>query len=190
MQEIILVGGGGHCRSVIDVIEEENKYKIIGILDNNLKLGERVLNYPVIGNDDELKRIFLYCQNAFVTVGHVRSNTVRVKLFKTLKEIGYNIPTIISPIAYVSKHAKIEEGTIIMHQALINSNVKIGKNCIINSKALLEHDCIVEDNCHISTGAILNGGVYVKENTFYGSNATCKEMISVEGFIKAGSIVK
>ena len=76
-----------------------------------------------------------------------------------------------------------------MHQALVNANAKIGKNCIINTKALIEHDVTVEDNCHISTGSIINGGVVVKENSFFGSNATSKEYIEVNEFVKAGSIV-
>lgn len=93
---------------------------------------------------------------------------------------------IISPLAYVSKHSIIEEGTVIMHQALINANVKIGKN----TKALIEHDCVIGDNCHISTASVINGGVRVKENSFFGSNATSKQSIEIDGFIKAGSLVK
>ena len=109
---------------------------------------------------------------------------------KKLKKIGFCLPTIISPLAYVSKHSFINEGTIIMHQVLVNASVKIGKNCIINTKALIEHDSIIEDNCHISTAAIINGGVRVKEGTFFGSNATSKESIECVGFVKAGSVVK
>jgi sugar O-acyltransferase (sialic acid O-acetyltransferase NeuD family) len=106
-------------------------------------------------------------------------------LFKLLKSLEFKLPVIISPRAYVSKYAFIDEGSIIMHDALVNVNAKIGKNCIINTKALIEHDAIVEDNCHISTGAIINGGTVVKEDTFFGSNAMAKEYIE----IKAKSII-
>ena len=187
---IVLIGGGGHCRSVIDVIEQENKYEIIGIVDTKENIGKKVLDYEIIGCDDDLETIFKTCKKACVTVGHIKSNELRVKLFNLAKKIGFNLPVIISPFAYVSKHSFIDEGTIIMHQALINANAKVGKNCIINTKALLEHDCIVEDNCHISTASVLNGGVVVKENSFFGSNATSKQSIEIEGFIKAGSVVK
>ena len=189
-EKIVLIGGGGHCRSVIDVIEQTNKYEIIGIIDTKENIGKKVLDYKNIGCDDDLETIFETCQNAIITVGHIKSNDLRVKLFKKVKHIGFNLPVIISPIAYVSKHSFIDEGTIIMHHALINANAKIGKNCIINTKALIEHDCIVEDNCHISTASVLNGGVVVKENTFFGSNATSKQSIEIAGFIKAGSLVK
>ena len=190
MEEILLIGGGGHCRSVIDVIEQEAKYTIAGVIDKKELIGTKVLGYEVIGSDDDLEVLYSQYNFALVTVGHIHSNTIRVKLFNHLKQIGYTLPTIISPLAYVSKYATIQEGTTIMHHALVNANAKIGKNCIINTKALVEHDVIIEDFCHISTGAIVNGSTQIQKETFYGSNATCKESIKVSGFIKAGSVVK
>lgn len=189
-EKIILIGGGGHCHSVIDVIEQENKYTILGIVDIKENIGKTVLGYNIIGCDDDLEQLFLQSQNAVIAVGHIQSNQTRVSLFNKLKEIGYHLPVITSPLAYVSKHAKIEEGTVIMHHALINANATIGKNCIINTKALIEHDAIVENHCHISTGCIINGNVKVREHTFCGSNATSKEGITVDHFVKAGSIVR
>ncbi|MBT5935158.1 NeuD/PglB/VioB family sugar acetyltransferase [Sulfurimonas sp.] len=189
-EEILLIGGGGHCKSVIDVIEQEDKYIIAGIIDKIELLGSDVLGYKVIGCDDDLVKLRDKYSNAIVTVGHIKSNSLRVKLFNLLKGLNFNLPKIISPLAYVSNHSKIDEGTIVMHHALVNASSQIGENCIINTKALIEHDCVVENNCHVSTGAIVNGGVVVKENTFFGSNATSKEYIEVNDFIKAGSVVK
>ncbi len=190
MEKILLLGAGGHCKSVIDVIEQEGKFEIAGIIDNDLEIGSKVLSYEVIGKDSNLEVLRKTYKYAFIVVGQIKSAVVRKKLFKRLKELNYILPTIISPLAYVSKYANIDEGTVVMHHALVNTDAEIGKNCIINTKALIEHDAIVEDYCHISTGAIVNGGVVVKEETFYGSNATSKEYIDVNGFIKAGSIVK
>ncbi|APC96798.1 NeuD/PglB/VioB family sugar acetyltransferase [Francisella frigiditurris] len=189
-EKIILVGGGGHCHSVIDILEQQDKYSILGIVDAKEKIGKDVLGYKVIACDDDLETIFLSCKNAIITVGQIESNKIRVKIYNDLKRIGFNLPVIISPFAYVSKHSDIEEGTVIMHHALINANAKIGRNCIINTKALVEHDCVVGDNCHISTACVLNGGVVVKNNTFFGSNATSKQGIEIDGFIKAGELVK
>jgi len=189
-EKIVLLGGGGHCHSVIDVIEQENKYQIIGIVDKKELIGTNVLGYKIIASDDDLEKIYKTCKNAIITVGQIESNEVRVKLFNKLKTIGFNLPIIVSPFAYISKYSFIDEGTVIMHHSLINANVNIGKNCIINSKSLIEHDVIIEDNCHISTASVINGAVLVKANTFYGSNATSKQNIVVDGFIKAGSLVK
>lgn len=188
-KEILLLGGGGHCKSVIDVIEQENKYQIGGIIDKKELLGTKVLGYEVIGCDEELKQLRVKYPHAIVTVGHIKSNAVRVKLFKHLKELNFHMPSIISPLAYVSKHAFIDEGSVVMHHGLVNAGAKVGKNCIINSKALVEHDAVIENNVHISTGAIINGGTIVKEDSFVGSGAVSKEYIEVSGFIKAGSLV-
>jgi len=189
-EKIVLIGGGGHCRSVIDVIEQTNKYEIIGIVDKKELYGNDVLGYKIIACDEDLEALFETCQNAVITVGQIKSNHIRVKLFDKLKKIGFQLPVIISPLAYVSKHSLIDEGTIVMHHALINVNAKIGKNCIINTKALIEHDCVVENHCHISTASVLNGGVVVRANSFFGSNATSKQGVEIEGFIKAGSLAK
>ncbi len=189
-KEILLIGGGGHCKSVIDVIELEEKYTIAGIIDKKELIGQDVLGYEVIGCDDDLEKLFKKYKYTIITVGQIKSNSLRVKLFDKVKEIGYKLPVIKSPLAYISKHSSIEEGTIVMHQVLVNINVKIGKNCIINTKALVEHDAIIEDNCHISTATVINGGVIVKENSFVGSNATTKEYIEINGFIKAGDLQK
>ncbi|MDD2894902.1 MAG: NeuD/PglB/VioB family sugar acetyltransferase [Aliarcobacter sp.] len=189
-EKIVLIGGGGHCHSVIDVIEQENIFEIMGIVDLKDNIGKDVLGYKIIACDDDFENIFKNCKNAIITIGFIQTNELRISLFNKLKKIGFNFPIIISPFAYVSKHAFLDEGTIVMHNALVNANAKIGKNCIINSKALIEHDVVVEDNCHISTASVLNGGVIVTKNTFYGSNATSKQGIKICGFVKAGSLVK
>lgn len=189
-ESIILVGGGGHCRSVIDVIEQQGKYHIAGIVDLKEHIGKQVLGYPVIACDDQLPELFGACRHAVITVGHIRSNSLRITLFEQLKAIGYTLPVIVSPLAYVSQHAQIGEGTVVMHHALINVNASVGRNCIVNSKALIEHDVYIGDHCHVSTASVLNGGVVVEDNTFVGSNATSKQEAKLTGFIKAGSLAK
>jgi len=192
MNDILLIGGGGHCRSVIDVIELGNKYKIAGIIDKPETLGHKVLGYEVLGTDADLPQLSKKYKYAFITVGQIRTSELRQRLFLLAKQAGFELPSIVSPRAYVSKYATIDEGTIVMHDAMINAGVKIGKNCIVNSKALIEHDSCVEANCHISTGAIINGTVHVKKNSFIGSHATTRESLVIEegSFVKAGSVVK
>jgi len=189
---IILIGGGGHCKSCIDVIEQEGRFTIKGIIDMPEKKGEKILGYPVIGNDDDLTEFINSNTHFLITLGQIKSAQRRKELYKLLDSKGAKLPIIISPGAYVSKHAIIEEGTIIMHGALINANAKVGKNCIINTKSLIEHDVEIGNHCHISTGAIINGHVKVGDETFIGSGAVTKEniIIAAKSFIKANSIVK
>ena len=191
MDDIILVGGGGHCRSVIDVIELENKYQIAGIVDKEDRLGLSILGYEVIGSDDDLQKLTSEYRYAVITIGQLESAGLRIKLFEAVKNAGFIMPPIISPLAYISKYAVIGEGTVVMHGSIVNTNAQVGENCIINTRAIVEHDCKVGDNCHISTGAILNGDVHVGNNCFIGSNAVTRQsvVIAENSFVKAGSVV-
>ena len=188
-KEIILIGGGGHCKSCIDVIESTDEYIIAGIIDTPNKIGEEILGYKVIGCDEDLKELSEIYKYAFITVGQIKSASIRKKLFIKAKEVGFSFPIIVASTAYVSKHSTIEEGTIIMHQAMINANVKIGRNNIINTKVLIEHDTVIGDFNHISTGSILNGDVSVGNECFIGSNSTLSNgvILSSNVIISIGS---
>lgn len=186
---IILVGGGGHCISCLDVIEQEDKFQIAGIVDAN-KIGDQVLGYPVLGGDDDLPNLRKTYEYALVTVGQIKTPLTRMRLYEQLTLLGFNLPTIISPRAYVSKRAVICDGSIIMHDALINAQAEIGNNCIINTKALIEHDSKIGSHCHIATGAVINGDVTVGHGTFVGSNAVVRESVQINEnfFVSSGQL--
>jgi sugar O-acyltransferase (sialic acid O-acetyltransferase NeuD family) len=171
-KEIILIGGGGHCKSCIDVIESTNDFSIAGIIDSKDKIGDSILGYKVIGCDDDLEELSKTYEYALITVGQIKSAKIRIKLFDLLTGLGFKLPAIIASSAYVSKHATIGNGSIIMHQTMINANASIGDNCIINTKALIEHDSSVGNNCHVSTNSVLNGDVNIGNECFIGSGST------------------
>jgi len=189
-KNIILIGGGGHCASCIDVIEQEGIYKIAGIVDKNYD--GKSLGYPPLGDDSNLENLKKKFNHVLITIGQIKNVRKRIELYELVKKIGFDTPNIISPRAYISKNSILNEGSIFMHGALINSKVLVGHNCIINTNALIEHDAIIENNCHISTGAIVNGSCIIKEGTFVGSNATIVDsaVTKKNDFIKAGSLYK
>ena len=176
-KEIILIGAGGHCKACIDVIELENKFKIVGLIDNKKIFIDR---YKTIGSDNSLKRIKI--KNALVTFGQIKNLSTREKTFKLLKKLNFNLPSVISPLAYLSNDVTLGPGSIIMHKVIANKGAKVGKNCIINTGSILEHDTKISDNCHISTGAIINGGVEVGRNTFIGSGTVIKQNVKIGKF--------
>jgi len=192
MKDIVLIGGGGHCKSVIDVIEQEGRFNIVGIIDKPELLGRNVLGYPIVANDLELNNLVKRCKNAIITVGQIRDSSPRVDLFNKVVKLGFTLRTVISPRAYVSCHASIGIGTVIMHDAVVNAGATIGDNCIINTKSLIEHDSSVGNHCHISTSAVVNGGVVIGNGSFIGSGAISKEGITIKDdyFVKAGSVAK
>lgn len=190
-EKIILIGGGGHCLSCIDVIELQGKFDIVGIIDKKEKIGEKILNYPIIGTDDDLERLSKEYSHFFITIGQIKSSETRIKLYEKLKSLGKKLPIIISPLSYFSKFALIEEGTIIMHHAIVNTKASISANCIINTKALIEHEATIGEHCHISTGAIINGQVNIGKCTFVGSRVVINNNIEIANnvVIGAGSTV-
>ncbi len=189
-RKLILIGGGGHCKSVIDVAESAG-YTILGILDKPSEVGKKVLAYEVIGSDADMGK---YANEAefIVTVGQIKSPEVRIRLHQMLADAGCQLATIISPTAHVSKYATVGEGTVVMHQAVVNADAKIGKGCIINTMANIEHDAIIGDYSHISTGAMVNGECKVGERSFIGSQAVLANCISVGAdiVVGAGSLVR
>lgn len=189
---LILIGGGGHCRACIDVIEQEGRFAILGIVDLPEKVGQTVLGYPILAADADLQELVRQYPVFFITLGQIRSPEKRMRLYQFLRASDVTVPTIFSPLAYVSPHAQVGAGTIVMHQAVVNAGAVVGENCIMNTKALIEHDARIGDHCHVSTGAILNGGVTVGEGSFIGSGAVCRESITIKSysFIKANSLVK
>lgn len=188
---LILIGGGGHCKSVIEVAESAG-YEIKGILDMPEAVGKEVLpSHKVIGTDDEIPQYVKEC-DFVITVGFIKNPALRIKLYNKVKEAGGKLATIIASTAHVSKYAKLCEGTVIMHHAFVNAGAKIGNNCIINSFVNIEHDAEVGNQCHISTGAMVNGECKIGENCFIGSQSVCVNCIEIGSdiIIGAGSVVR
>lgn len=188
---LILVGAGGHCRACIDVIEQEGKFRIAGLVDVPDRLHERIYDYEIIATDKDLPKLVKEYPNFLITIGQICSAEKRVRLFDSLKKMGAKFPSIVSPFAYVSKHVLIGKGTIVMHKALVNAGARLGMNCIVNTKSLIEHDVAIADHCHIATGAVVNGGAHIAQQTFVGSNAVTKEYVKIgrNSIIGAGAVV-
>lgn len=191
MKRLLLIGGGGHCRAAIDVIEVQDCFRIIGLVQPRMDGREPVLGYPVVGEDADLPGLLAETPNALVTVGQIKTPDLRKRLYELLKTLNAAMPAIVSPRAYVSRHATVGEGTLVMHGAVVNAGARLGNNVIVNSVALIEHDAVVGHHCHVSTGARVNGGVVVEDGCFIGSGAVLREglRIGAKSVIGAGSVV-
>ena len=188
-KNLILVGGGGHCKSVIDVAESAG-YTIKGILDLPENVGKKILGYPIIGTDEDISD-FVHEVLFLVTVGQIKDASLRINLHQKIVNAGGKLATVIASTAHVSNYAKIAEGTVVMHQAMVNADAVIGKSCIINTFANIEHDVVIGDYCHISTGAIINGNCKIGRGTFFGSQSVMVNGLGIaeECVISVGSVV-
>jgi len=189
--KIVVIGGGGHAKVIINVLKKLNTYDILGYTD----LYDRgpVLGINYLGTDEILNKLIDENKgcNAAIGVGNITLSDIRLIIYKKLKKIGFEIPVIISPTAIINEDVIINEGTLILDGAIINSGSKIGKCTIINTKAIVEHDCTIGNFVHLTAGAITGGGVKVGDYTLIGVGAKIIQYKNVcaNCVIGAGSIV-
>lgn len=191
MDKIVLIGGGGHSKVIIDIIKSINTYEIFGIVDKN-KACKDVLGIPIVGDDNDLEKIYKSgVEYAFICVAAIENVNLRMKLYHKIKTIGFKLPRLIHSSAIISPYAEIGEGTCVMAGAVINANAKVGSNSIINTGAIVEHDCIIGDNVQISPGVVLAGSVNINDNTFVGIGSRIIQGITIgrEVVIGAGAVV-
>lgn len=188
MKPLILIGGGGHCKSVIEAAESVGR-EIRGILDLPEYLGSECLGYKVIGNDDDIPKFVDDCE-FIVTLGFIKNPFPRIRLHRLVEENGGKFATVIASTAHVSCHATVGEGSVILHHATVNAGAIIGKGAIINTAANVEHDVRIGDYTHISTGAMVNGDCKIGESCFIGSGTVINNGIEITDNIIIHSMSK
>jgi sugar O-acyltransferase (sialic acid O-acetyltransferase NeuD family) len=191
-KKLLLIGGGGHCKSVLDTLLQTNQYSEIAIIDKQKNVGKTILGVSIIGCDGDLLRFYREgYEYAFVTVGSIGNPILRVHLFKMLYEIGFKIPNIIDSSAVVSCNIRIETGIFIGKSAVVNAGAIIYKGAIINTGAIIEHDCIINEFVHIAPRAVLSGEVQVGKYTHIGANCVIKQQLNIgaDSIIGMGSVV-
>lgn len=176
---LILIGAGGHSHSCIDIIEQQGGYQIVGLIGMTDEMHSQHFGYNVIGSDVDLPELAKTTPYALITLGQIKTPAHRTRLYLQVLALGFKLPIIIAPSAYVSRHATLGAGTIVMQGAIVNAGASVGKNCIINTRALIEHDATVADHCHISTGAIINGNTKIGSGSFVGCGSIIKEGASL-----------
>lgn len=193
MKKLLLLGAGGHAESCIDLLNEQKTFILGGICGKLKEKNKKILKkFSVTYTDKDLSKLSKKFKFALIGIGQIYSHQSRLHLFKKLKLLGFELPTIKSKYSIISKHSNIGEGTVVMHGAIIGPNVKIGNNCIINSNALIEHGSKIKDNVHVATSATINSGVQVGSGSFIGSRSVIKQEVKIKNntFIKMGSIIK
>lgn len=188
-KSLLLLGGGGHCASIIDTLQRANQHVRLGIVAPE---GADVLGVPVVGVDNDLSRLKEEGYNAaFVAVGSVGDASIRAELYKYISELGFETPNIIDPTAIVSESALLGKGIFIGKRSVIGPRTRLGNNSIINTGAIIEHDCNIGNNVHIAPGSTLCGSVNIGNGCHVGAGATVIQGISIgeESLVGAGAVV-
>lgn len=170
MENLLIIGAGGHAQVVYETALLTGKYKKISFLDDSF-LKEKDMKLNVIGKIDDYKNLSNEYNYAFVAIGN---NELRIKLIKELLESGYEVPILIHPKAYLSSFSRVGKGTILLAGSIVNVNTKIGMGNIININSTVDHDCILEDGCHVCSGAIVRSMVTLERLTLVGAGVVIK----------------
>lgn len=181
-KSIVLVGGSGHAKVIMDVIRSSGG-EIFGILDDGISAGTQVLGVPVLGKTDEYEK---YNSHPFLIA--VGNNEIRRRL---AEKMDVSWTTAVHPSAVVSQYAVLGEGTVVMPCAVINADARTGKHCIINTGCVVEHDSILGDYVHISPNAALGGTASIGDGSQIGIGACVRNNLTIcEGcVIGAGAVV-
>lgn len=189
-RKLILIGGGGHCKSVLDSILAMRIYDRIGIIDSNSSIS--VSGVEVIGQDDDLLKLKNEgWTDAFISIGSIGFTSLRRRLYQVVKDIGFNVPFIIDPSAMIGVETKIGEGVFIGKRAIVNAGASIGNCAIVNTGAIVEHDCKIGSFSHISPGGIVCGQVIIGDDSHIGAGSVVRQGINIgaNALIGVGSIV-
>jgi sugar O-acyltransferase (sialic acid O-acetyltransferase NeuD family) len=206
-QAIIVYGGGGHGKSLIDLLRALGTYKLAGVVDDGLPAGEMVLGLPVLGGGEVLPELHTRgVRLAVNAVGGIGDVSVRVKVFQKLAQAGFACPPVAHPSAVIEPSASLSAGVQVFPHAYVGSEARLGYGVIVNTGAIVSHDCLLDDYVNVSPGAMLAGdvrvgssaligmgvtinlGVRVGAGARIGNGATVKADVPENGLIRAGYI--
>lgn len=185
---IIVYGGGGHGKSVVELLRALSIYRVVGILDDGLDAGSDLLGVPVLGGGEKLPELFASgVRLAVNAVGGIGDLRARLRVFDRLHQAGFTCPTVIHPSAVVEPSARLEAGIQVFPLAYVGSQVSVGYGVIINTNAVVSHDCQIRPYANLSPGATLAGGVYIAEQVLVGMRATVNLGVSIGSGARIGN---
>ena len=190
VNNIVVIGAGGHCRDILSILQYYKQFHIIGIADRDTgSKGEEIAGNFIKYSWGDLAEIYKRgTKNAVIAVG---DNKERKKLFLELSGMGFMIPTIIHPTAIIEKDAVVGEGSVICMGAKIGTKASIGRNCVVYTGSILDHEVQLGDHSYVSPGSNIAGRVVIGEGSFIGMGSTIKERITIGNnvVVGAGSVV-
>ncbi|GAA0083715.1 hypothetical protein UT300007_01540 [Clostridium sp. CTA-7] len=186
MENLLIIGAGGHGKVVAEAADLEKKYDKISFLDDKEGI-ENIYNFKVVGKIDRYIEFINEYKYAFVAIGN---NEKRLELIDKLISVGFNVPIIIHPKASVSKYSNIGLGTVILANAVVNVNTTIGNGCILNINSSVDHDCDISSGVHISSGAVIRSMVNIGELSIIDAGAcvTAQKVLKEKSFLQAGKV--
>lgn len=190
MRPVIVIGGGGHARVLIDALRLRGR-RILGICDPRLPVGQGLLGIEVLGGDEALARFPASEIELANGVGTTGETTVRDGLYRRFASAGFDFVRIVHPSAVIAGDAELGTGVQVMAGAVIQSGSRIGANSIVNTRASVDHDCRIGESVHLAPGVTLSGVVAIGDGTHVGTGACVIQGIAIgrNCLVRAGAVV-
>jgi sugar O-acyltransferase (sialic acid O-acetyltransferase NeuD family) len=186
--EMILYGGGGHAKTVLEMAQAIAAFRMAGIVDDNIPAGTSVLGLPVLGGREVLPGLLERgIQLAANGVGGIIDINVRVRLFELLEDLGFALPSLVHPRATVERSAQAGDGVQVFANAYVGSSAVLRAKCMVNTGAIVSHDCEIGSYSHIAPGALLAGHVKVGERSLVGMGVTTAIGITIGTGVRIGN---
>jgi len=171
--QMIIYGGGGHAKAVLEMAETIGAFRIAGIVDDNIAAGTVVLGVNVLGGREVLPGLTEQgIRLAANGVGGIININVRVRLFELLESGGFALPILLHPRATVERSAQVGDGVQVFANAYVGPSSVLWPKCMVNTGAIVSHDCEIGSYTHIAPGALLAGHVRVGERSLVGMGVT------------------
>jgi len=185
---VLVYGGGGHGKMVIDLLRLLPAYRIEGVVDDGLEAGSQVLGVPVLGGSGCLEALLhkgvRLAVNAVGGIGNIQS---RVAVFERLAQAGMTCPILVHPTAFVEASAALDEGVQVFHHAYVGSAARVGFGTIVNTGVVVAHDCQIGICANLSPGALLAGGVQVGDYALVGMGVTVNLEVKIGARARLGN---
>ena len=178
--KIIIIGAGGYSKVIVDIIHNDQKYEIAGFIDNNLPIGHKVLDYKVLGKEEEINNL-INKQEIFGGVIAIGDNFIRSNVEKKIKQLcnEFKFINCIHPKSNIAFNVVMGEGNVVMVGATINTSSEISNHCIFNTNCSIDHDNRIANFASIAPNSVTGGNVEVGEFSAIGIGATVKHNISI-----------
>ncbi len=185
---LLVYGGGGHGKSLIDLVRCLGTYDLAVVIDDRLPAGSEVLGVPVVGGASALgetaARGVRLAVNAVGGIGDIMS---RVRVFQRLLQAGFACPTLVHPTAWVEPSARVACGAQVFPHAYVGSQAQVGFGAIVNTSAVVSHDCVLGAYANVAPGALLAGGVRVGDGALLGMGVTVNLGVTIGAGARVGN---
>ena len=192
MEDIVVIGAGGHAKVVMDAIALGDSYRTVAVCAMAEEVGGVLLGVPIVGTDEDLSRIRAEgTAAAAIGIGSIGDTAARTAAVQAARRAGLKLPAIVHPRATVSPHAELGEGVFVAAGAVVGPGARIGPYAIVNTGVIIDHDCVIGEYVHISPNAALSGGVQVGDRTHIGTGASVIQYLSIgsDVLVGAGAVV-